>query len=389
MSRLIPAFVVCLAMALPARAFDTKATSAFVMDQTTGTVLLSKNADTPLPPASMSKLMTLYMAFEAVRRGKAEGGLDLNEELPVSEHAQSFGGSSMFLVAGEQVSVEDLLRGIIVMSGNDACVVIAEALSPDGTEYGFARLMTQRARELGMTQSTFINSSGWPQPGHLMSMRDLAILAERLIEDFPEFYPMFAETEFEFDNRVPSNTLNRNPVLSMDIGADGLKTGHTQEAGFGLTGSAVQGDRRVIFVVNGLETARDRATESREIINWAFRQFTMRKIADAGQRFADAPVWMGSAPTVGLVTAEDTRILMPALADTTIGAEVVYEGPFEAPIAQGDKLGELVFTLEGLPETRIPLVADADVAVGGFTSRVMTAARVLLRDLLQGAGEAS
>jgi D-alanyl-D-alanine carboxypeptidase (penicillin-binding protein 5/6) len=389
MYRLIPAFVVCLALALPAQAFDTKATSAFVMDQTTGTVLLSKNADTPLPPASMSKLMTLYMAFEAVRRGKAEGGLDLNELLPVSEHAQSFGGSSMFLVAGEQVSVEDLLRGIIVMSGNDACVVIAEALSPDGTEYGFARLMTQRARELGMTQSTFINASGWPQPGHLMSMRDLAILAERLIEDFPEFYPMFAETEFEFDNRVPSNTLNRNPVLSMDIGADGLKTGHTQEAGFSLTGSAVQGDRRVIFVVNGLETARDRATESREIINWAFRQFTMRKIADAGQRFADAPVWMGSAPTVGLVTAEDTRILMPALAETTIEAEVVYEGPFEAPIAQGDKLGELVFTLEGLPETRVPLVADADVAVGGFTSRVMTAARVLLRDLLQGAGEAS
>jgi D-alanyl-D-alanine carboxypeptidase (penicillin-binding protein 5/6) len=249
--------------------------------------------------------------------------------------------------------------------------------------------MTQRARELGMTQSTFINSSGWPQPGHLMSMRDLAILAERLIEDFPEFYPMFAETEFEFDNRVPSNTLNRNPVLSMDIGADGLKTGHTQEAGYGLTGSAVQGDRRVIFVISGLETVRDRSTESRDIINWAFRQFTMREVADAGQRFADAPVWMGSAPTVGLVTAEDTRVLMPALADTTIEAEIVYEGPFEAPIAQGDQLGELVFTLEGLPETRIPLVADADVAVGGFTSRVMTAARVLLRDLLQGAGEAS
>jgi D-alanyl-D-alanine carboxypeptidase (penicillin-binding protein 5/6) len=389
MSRLIPSFILCLAMALPARAFDTKATSAFVIDHTTGTVLLSKNADTPLPPASMSKLMTLYMAFEAVRRGKAEGGLDLNEELPVSEHAQSFGGSSMFLVAGEQVSVEDLLRGIIVMSGNDACVVIAEALSPDGTEYGFARLMTQRARELGMTQSTFINSSGWPQPGHLMSMRDLAILAERLIEDFPEFYPMFAETEFEFDNRVPSNTRNRNPVLSMDIGADGLKTGHTEEAGYGLTGPAVQGDRRVIFVLSGLETVRDRSTESRDIINWAFRQFTMRKVADAGQSFADAPVWMGSAPTVGLVTAEDTRVLMPALADTTIEAEVVYQGPFEAPIAQGDKLGELVFTLEGLPETRIPLVADADVATGGFPSRVMTAARVLLRDLLQGAGEAS
>ncbi|MEM6887378.1 MAG: D-alanyl-D-alanine carboxypeptidase family protein [Pseudomonadota bacterium] len=389
MIRILVTCLSILGMSLPAHAFDTQASSAIVIDQTTGTVLLSKNADTPLPPASMSKLMTLYMAFEAVRRGKADGGLDLNEELPVSEHAQSFGGSSMFLQAGEQVSVEDLLRGIIVMSGNDACVVIGEALSPDGTEYGFARLMTQRAREMGMTQSTFINSSGWPQPGHLMSMKDLAILAERLIVDFPEFYPMFAETEFEFDNRVPSNTLNRNPVLSMDIGADGLKTGHTEEAGYGLTGSAVQGDRRIIFVISGLDSIRDRSTESRSIINWAFRQFTMRALADEGQKFAEAPVWMGSAPTVGLVTADATQVLMPALANRTIEAEVVYDGPFDAPISQGDQLGELVFTLEGLPETRIPLVADADVAVGGFTSRVMTAAQVLLRDLIQGVGEAS
>lgn len=389
MLRLTIFIILTLALSAQVHAFETKATSAYVMDQTTGTVLLSKNADAPLPPASMSKLMTLYMAFEAVRRGKSQGGLDLNEELPVSEHAQSFGGSSMFLQSGELVSVEDLLRGIIVMSGNDACVVIAEALSPDGTEYGFARLMTQRARELGMTQSTFINSSGWPQPGHLMSMRDLAILAKRLIEDFPEFYPMFAEREFEFDNRVPSNTLNRNPVLGMDIGADGLKTGHTQEAGYGLVGSAVQGDRRVIFVVSGLETVQDRSTESRSIINWAFRQFTMRALADEGEKFAEAPVWMGDAPTVGLVTAENTEILMPALAAPNIDAEVVYTGPFDAPIAQGDVLGELVFTLDGLPETRIPLVADSDVGVGGFTSKVVTAARILLRDLLQGAREAS
>ncbi len=367
-----------------AAAFETKAQAAFIMDQTTGTVLLDKDADRPLPPASMSKLMTLYMAFEAVRRGKADGGLDLNEELPVSEHAQSYGGSSMFLRSGETVSVEDLLRGIIVLSGNDACVVIAEALSPDGTEYGFARLMTERAEQLGMTNSTFINASGWPQTGHVMSMRDLAILADRLITDFPEFYPMFAETEFAFDNRVPSNRMNRNPVLSMGIGADGLKTGHTQEAGYGLVGSAKQGDRRIIFVITGLNSTAERAQESQAIVNWAFRQFAMREVAKAGQQFAQADVWMGAAPTVGLVAGEDLNVLMPALANGDIEAEVVFTGPLEAPIAKGDPLAELVFTPEGLPEKRLPLVADRDVPAGGFVSRVMTAAKVLVTSLIAG-----
>lgn len=372
-----------------AQAFDTKASAAYIMDQTTGTVLLNKNGDQPLPPASMSKLMTLYMAFDAVRRGRADGGLDLNEELPVSAHAQSFGGSSMFLVEGESVLVEDLIRGIIVLSGNDACVVIAEALSPDGTEYGFARMMTERARELGMVNSTFLNSSGWPAPGHLQSMRDLAILADRLITDFPEFYPMFAEVEYAFDNRVPSNRLNRNPVLTMGIGADGLKTGHTQEAGFGLVGSAKQGDRRVIWVITGLDTAAERARESQAIVNWAFRQFTLRRLAEEGEQFAEADVWMGAERSVGLMAGEDLRVLMPALAVGDIEAEVVYDGPIEAPISRGDILAELVFTPEGLPEKRLPLVADRDVPAGGFVSRITTAARVLVTNLLQSAEERS
>lgn len=389
MIRLATALLALALSTTQAPAFDTEASSAFVIDQTTGTVLLNKNADEPLPPASMSKLMTLYMAFEAIRRGKADGGLDLNEELLVSEHAQSFGGSSMFLRSGERVTVEDLIRGIIVLSGNDACVVIAEALSPDGTEYGFARLMTQRAQQLGMTNSTFVNSSGWPQPGHLMSMRDLALLADRLITDFPEFYPLFAETEFEFDNRVPSNKRNRNPVLTMGIGADGLKTGHTQEAGYGLTGSAKQGDRRVIWVITGLDTVQQRAQESQAIVNWAFRQFSMRPLAEEGEQFAQANVWMGSEPTVGLVAAEDVSILMPALAPSEIEGEVVYTGPLSAPIAAGDQLAELVFTLDGLPETRVPLVADRDIAPGGFVSRVSTAALVLFKMLMQGPEEAT
>ena len=384
MIRFVLALFLVLSSSIAATAFETNAKAAYVMDQTTGTVLLNKNADTPLPPASMSKLMTLYMAFEAVRRGKADGGLDLNEELPVSEHAQSYGGSSMFLRSGETVSVEDLLRGIIVLSGNDACVVIAEALSPNGTEYGFARLMTERAQQLGMENSTFTNASGWPQTGHLMSMRDLAILADRLITDFPEFYPLFAEKEFAFDNRVPSNRLNRNPVLGMNIGADGLKTGHTQEAGYGLVGSAKQGDRRVIFVITGLDTVSERAQESQAIVNWAFRQFAMRDVASKGEELAQANVWMGAAPKVGLVAGDDLSVLMPALASGSLEAEVVFSGPIEAPVAQGDKLAELVFTPDGLPEVRLPLVADKDVPRGGFVSRITTAAMVLFDTLIAG-----
>ena len=177
MIRIFAATLALVFLSLPALAFETRATAAYVVDQTTGTVLMAKDADTPLPPASMSKLMTLYMAFEAIERGKSNGGLDLTEKLPVSQHAMSYGGSTMFLDTTDRVSVEDLLRGIIVLSGNDACAVIAEALSPDGTEAGFARLMTQRAQQMGMTNSTFANSNGWPAAGQRMSMRDLGLLA--------------------------------------------------------------------------------------------------------------------------------------------------------------------------------------------------------------------
>lgn len=366
--------VACLfGLPLSAQAFETTAAAAYIYDQTTGTVLLSKNAQEPLPPASMSKLMTVYMAFEAV----ADGRLDINEELPVSSHAASFGGSSMFLDTTDRVRVEDLIRGVIIQSGNDASVVLAEALSPDGTEAGFARMMTERAQQMGMRNSTFVNSSGWPALGHRMSMEDLGILADRLITDYPTFYPLFAEEEFEFDGRVPSNSRNRNPVLAMGMGADGLKTGHTEEAGFGLVGSAKQGDRRVIWVITGLESAAARAEESVRIINWAFRQFAEADVASAGDQIATADVWMGDAPTVGLTVAEDVTLLVPALNQDGITAEVVYTGPVEAPIAAGQQLGELVITFDELPEKRIPLVADADVARGGFGTRLRTAAQVL------------
>lgn len=389
MMRLLSASFALILLAVPASAFETNATAAYVIDQTTGTVLLAKEADTPLPPASMSKLMTLYMAFEAVERGKAAGGLDLVEELPVSKHAMSYGGSTMFLDTTDRVKVEDLLRGIIVLSGNDACAVIAEALSPDGTEYGFARMMTQRAQQLGMTNSTFANSNGWPQAGHLMSVRDLALIADRIISDYPQFYPLFAETEFLFDGRAPQNKSNRNPLLTLGIGADGLKTGHTQEAGYGLVGSAKQGDRRVIFVITGLETAAARAQEAESIVNWAFRQFTQRELGRAGKQLAEAPVALGMVQSVGLELAEDLSVLAPVTGDGGVKGEVIYKGPFHAPITKGETLAELVINRDELPEIRVPLVASDSVAPGGFMVKLTAAATHLLARLNAGPQDAS
>ena len=373
----IAALVVPLILALPAGAFETRAASAFVIDQTTGTVLLNKNADQMLPPASMSKLMTLYITFEALRDGR----LVLDEKLPVSKHAMAYGGSTMFLDTTDRITVEDLIRGIIVLSGNDACAVIAEALSPDGTEAGFARFMTQRAQQLGMTNSTFSNSNGWPQAGHRMSMRDLALLANRVITDFPSFYPLFSEREFKFDGRAPQNTRNRNPLLSLGIGADGLKTGHTQEAGYGLVGSAKQRGRRVIFVISGLQSAQTRAEEAESIVNWAFRQFAVKPVAKAGTSVATADVWMGRDQKVQLVPMEDVSMLMPVTTGVKVVAEVIYNGPITAPIEKDQQIAELVITPPSLPETRIPLVAANDVPAGGFMSRVGTVAQMLIAQL--------
>ncbi len=357
-----------------ADAFETKATAAYIYDLRTGTVLLSKNADTPLPPASMSKLMTLYIAFEFIRAGQ----LSLDEKLPVSAHAESYGGSTMFLDTTDRVSVADLLRGIIVLSGNDACAVIAEALSPDGTEAGFANLMTRRAQQLGMTNSTFQNSNGWPHPMHRMSMRDLGLIATRLIEDFPEFYDMFSQRELKFDWRAPANTRNRNPLLGLGIGADGLKTGHTQEAGYGLVGSAQQGERRIVFVLSGLSSTNQRADEAEAVVKWAFRQFSTRRFGKSSDVIARATVWDGSSADVGLALSQDLTTLVPVLGDGEVKFDVEYLNPIPAPIDKGDNLGHLVVTIPELEDTRIPLIAAESVSRGGFFRRVLTAGQSLL-----------
>lgn len=353
--------------ALPARAFETLAGAAWVYDMETGTVLLSKNADEPLPPASMSKLMTLNMLFEALKDGRVR----LDDTFAVSSKARAMGGSTMFLNETDRPTVEELIKGIIVNSGNDACVVVAEGLA--GSEEEFAKKMNERARAIGMTKSTFANASGWPHPNQRMSMHDLGILAVRLITEFPEYYGYFALTEFEHDGRAPDNRFNRNPLLSMGIGADGLKTGHTEEAGFGLVGSAVQGGRRIVFVVSGLKDATERAEESQRIATWAFREFALKTMAAAGTRIAEADVWLGSAPRVGLVVAQDLQVLLPSLAHDGLKGEVVYTGPIEAPIEAGQKLADLVLTVPGMEPVTVPLVAEQAVEKGGFSTRLRTA----------------
>lgn len=356
-------FAAALLLAAPARAFDTTATSAWVYDVTSGTVLMEKNADTAIPPASMSKLMTLYMLFEALEDGRVQP----DTRLPVSTKARQMGGSTMFLNEMDRPTVEDLIKGIIVLSGNDACVVVAEGLA--GTEEAFARQMTERGRQIGLEHSTFRNSTGWPQDGHRMSAEDMGLVALRLIEEFPQYYPDFALTEFRFDDRAPSNRFNRNPILRLGIG-DGLKTGHTQEAGYGLVGSAEQDGRRIIFVVSGLQTDRARAEESERIVNWAFRQFTMQTLVPAGETVTEAPVWLGTASRVGLTTENGVNVLVPAGAQDQVQVEVVYDSPIPAPIAKGDPVGRLVVTIPGARDTVTPLIATADIPEAGFLGRV-------------------
>lgn len=370
----LKAFLVCLitvAHTLPAAAFETRARAAWVYDISTGTVLLSKEAQTPLPPASMSKLMTLNMLFEALRDGR----VTLDTRFSVSQRAMNMGGSTMFLNTSDRPTVEELIQGIVVLSGNDACVAVAEGLA--GTEDNFARLMNERAKDLGMDNSTFGNASGWPNPAQRMSMEDLGLLATRLITEFPEYYGYFGQREFPYDNRAPQNRFNRNPLLKLGIGADGLKTGHTNEAGYGLVGSAAQGTRRVVFVVTGLTSEAERAQEAERVVNWAFRQFAVKTIAKEGQQFATAPVWMGKEREVGLVAGEELSLLLPGAQLAGLEGEVVFDGPIEAPFSQGDRLADLVITRDGIPDARLPLVADRTIERGGIFPRLRTAATVL------------
>lgn len=373
MQRIALMFAITIFLAMPANAaFETRAGAAWVFDLTTQTVLLEKEAEVPLPPASMSKLMTLFMLFEALKDGR----VTMDTEFAVSTRAKEMGGSTMFLNELDRPTVGQLIQGIIVSSGNDATVVVAEGLA--GTEDAFARLMNDRAQTLGLDQSTFTNASGWPNPNHRMSAEDLGKLAVGIIEEFPEYYGYFAQEEFDYEGRSPANRFNRNPLLDLGIGADGLKTGHTQEAGYGLVGSAEQGGRRLVFVLTGMQSEQERAEEAERIVSWAFRQFVEKTVAEEGRHFGEVPVWIGDRSSVGLVAGKDLSVLLAATQGDALDAEIVYRGPVEAPIEEGQQVAELVIQRNDLPEARLPLVADRTVAEGGFVPRVRTAATVLL-----------
>jgi D-alanyl-D-alanine carboxypeptidase (penicillin-binding protein 5/6) len=345
----------------PLGPLDTVARQALIVDFDTDAVLLEKNAEERMPPSSMSKLMTMYMVFDMLKQGR----LKLDQELPVSERAWRMGGSKMFVQIGATVPVEALMRGVIVQSGNDACIVFAEAIS--GSESQFAEAMNQKAREIGLTNSTFRNATGWPDPEHRMTCRDLARLAKRIIADFPEYYRYYNERSFRWNDISQDN---RNPALSRVAGADGLKTGHTEEAGYGLTASAKRGERRLILVFNGLPTMRARAEESERLLEWGFREFENVVLFRADDVVQEVPVHLGDRRTVPLVGGRDVVVTLPRQWRRNLQARLRYEAPVAAPVQKGQELGRLDVSGQGVPNMSLPLLAGADVDRLGLIPRI-------------------
>ncbi|WP_119165639.1 D-alanyl-D-alanine carboxypeptidase family protein [Algihabitans albus] len=364
--------VACLLFGLfvpPAAAFETAAEEAILIDLTAGTVLFEKDADTQIPPASMSKIMTAYMVFKRLKAGD----LSMEDTFLVSEKAWRKGGSKMFVEVGDRVAVEDLLRGVIVQSGNDASIVLAEGIA--GSEAAFAELMNREAEELGLTNSSFANATGWPDPNHRMSVRDLAKVASVLVQDYPEYYGLYSETEFTWHEIRQSN---RNPLLYRNIDADGLKTGHTEEAGYCLTASALRGDRRLVMVVAGLESARQRAEESERLLEWGFREFSAERLFEIGEVVEEAEVWLGEDATVPLVVAEDAVMAVRRDARDDVVVTVSYDGPIPAPVAAGDRLATLTVQVPDMPAREFPLLAGGDVEKLGPIGRLMAGVRHLI-----------
>ncbi len=334
--------------ALAENLVQTSARQAIVLDYQTGAVLLEKNADEHMPTSSMSKVMSIYMVFEALKRGE----LALNDKLLVSEKAWRKGGSKMFVEVDKHVEVEDLLRGVIVQSGNDATIVLAEGLG--GSEDAFAENLTLKAQKLGMDNSHFVNASGWPDPDHYSTARDLAMLAAALIGNFPEYYPYFAEQEFSYNN---IKQRNRNPLLYRNIGADGIKTGHTEAGGYGLMGAGIHNGRRVIMVVNGLKDEKARAQESAKLLEWGLRRFENLKIFAAGDEVEKAKVVMGKIENVAAVLQENLTVTVPKTALDSFKVSAKFNEPLIAPVTKGEQIGTLVVEIPGQEIIERPLYA--------------------------------
>ncbi len=353
-----------------AEQIDTAANVVYIVDYQTGAVMLDKNADQQIEPASMSKLMTAYLLFQALKSGKVK----MTDSFPVSERAWRTQGSKMFVELHNQIKVEDLLQGIIVQSGNDACVVIAEGMS--GSVEAFADQENAMARQLGLTHSHFMNADGWPDPQHYSTARDLAILAHHLIAEFPEYYHYFSQIDFTYHGIKQGN---RNPLLYKSVGVDGLKTGHAEGPGYGLVASGQQNGRRIIMVIQGNDSKRTRSDEAERLWDWAFRNFDNYKIVRANAPLVDAPVWLGAQPTVPLASRTDVVVTLPRGARNQVKATAVFDGPLPAPVASGREVGKLRIEAPGMAPIEVPLITVGTAQPLGTVDRILAAARHLIR----------
>ncbi|HSE72991.1 MAG TPA: D-alanyl-D-alanine carboxypeptidase family protein [Dongiaceae bacterium] len=364
MAVLVPAALSLLAPMAAAEPIATNAKHVYIADFQTGAVLYDKAAEERLHPASMSKLMTVYMLFDALKRGDVK----LTDTFHVSQKAWAMQGSKMFVDIDSDVKVEDLIRGMIIQSGNDACIVVAEGLA--GSEEAFAERMNKKAKELGLNDSNFVNSTGWPDPNHYMTAKDIAILSRHVIVDFPEYYHYFAEKEFTWHGIKQGN---RNPLLYRPgSGVDGLKTGHTEEAGYGVAASAVRDGRRIIMVVHGLNDMQERADEEGQLLDWAYRETGNYTVASKGAALAEAPVEYGASEKVPLTIAQDLVLTLPKADRQKVTAKAVVSTPIEAPVAAGQELGKLVVNAPNMPEFTYPLVAAQDVPEISLSGRIFT-----------------
>lgn len=374
--RLIAVAAVALT-ALPALAqsgIDTRARHAILIDYDTNSTLFAKDADIAMPPASMAKLMTAAVIFSALKDGR----LSLDQEFTVSENAwrtggAPSGGSTMFAKLGSSIRVDDLLHGIIIQSANDGCIIVAEGMA--GSEADFAAMMNAEAARIGLTGSHFVNSTGLPDPNQVVTARDLAKLARHIITTYPEFYPIYSQPAFTWNDITQRN---RNPLLDMNIGADGMKTGYTEESGYGLVGTTVRNGQRLIVVVNGTETDKDRGEEARRILEWGYRAFTKVKLFAANEVIADARVFHGDSSGVGLVSHNVVDVLLPIDFEGQLRGRIVYRGPIPAPVTAGQEIGTLEITVDDAVVREAPVYAASDIGPGGIPQRALDGVRELL-----------
>ena len=348
----------------------TSAKQAYMIDYNTGMVLYEKNADEKMPTSSMSKVMTTMMVFDALKQER----LSITDKFKISEKAWRMGGSKMFVKVGDQVSINDLLNGILVQSGNDATIVVAEGMA--GSEKAFAEAMTMKAHCLGMKNSNFVNASGWPDENHYSTAHDLAILAQYVIKNYPEYMHYFSRTEFTYSNITQKN---RNPLLYRDIGADGMKTGHTEVGGYGLIGTGKTDEgRRVILVVNGLESIKDRANEAARLLQWGLNGFDNMTVASADETIAQADVVFGRSDKVNLTIKDDIFVTVPKLAKSRIKMNVKYNGPLTAPVKPDMEVGTLYVEIPELGTKEYPLYTAAPVEELGFFARAFAHLKMII-----------